>query len=159
MFLTPLLIHRKLPVTARTAGNCDRPEAPTATPAFILLYLSSPVSGTGSGRSSEQVPFTMAGTAAQTGSKPPGRARASTPPPSGAHSGALGQTAGQVLESQAAEKKLPFLCITYQFLICRRFDECHKKIPRQPSRAAWGSSCVPLYFPGVLTHDILSHTL
>ena len=41
MFLTPLLIHRKLPVTARTAGRCDRPEAPPATPAFILLYLQS----------------------------------------------------------------------------------------------------------------------
>ncbi len=30
------------PVTARTAGRCDRPEAPPATPAFILLFLSSP---------------------------------------------------------------------------------------------------------------------
>ena len=39
--LTPLLIHRKLPVTARTAGRRDRPEAPTATPAFILLFFSS----------------------------------------------------------------------------------------------------------------------
>lgn len=26
------------PATARTAGRCDRPEAPPATPAFILLY-------------------------------------------------------------------------------------------------------------------------
>ena len=42
MFLTPILIHRKLPVTARTAGSCDRPEVPPATPAFILLFLSSP---------------------------------------------------------------------------------------------------------------------
>ena len=42
MFLTPLLIHRKLPVTARTAGRCDWPEAPPATPVFILLFLSSP---------------------------------------------------------------------------------------------------------------------
>ena len=44
MFLTPLLIHRKLPVTARTAGSCDRPEVPPATPAFILLFLSPPSS-------------------------------------------------------------------------------------------------------------------
>ena len=41
--MTPLLIHRKLPVTARTAGRCDRPEAPTAPPAFILLFFSSSV--------------------------------------------------------------------------------------------------------------------
>ena len=49
MFLTPLLIHRKLPVTARTAGSCDRPEVPPATPAFILLYFqlvgSPPIQG------------------------------------------------------------------------------------------------------------------
>ena len=38
--LTPLLIHRKLPVTARTAGRCDRPEAPTAPPAFILPFFT-----------------------------------------------------------------------------------------------------------------------
>ena len=32
------------PATARTAGRCDRPEAPPATPAFILLFLSPPSS-------------------------------------------------------------------------------------------------------------------
>ena len=42
MFLTPLLIHHKTPVTTRTAGRCDWPEAPPATPVFILLFLSSP---------------------------------------------------------------------------------------------------------------------
>ena len=45
--MTLLLIHRKLPVTARTAGSCDRPEAPTATPAFILLFFSSSKKGPG----------------------------------------------------------------------------------------------------------------
>ena len=49
MFLTPLLIHRKLPVTARTAGSCDWPKEPSAPLAFILLYFrpagSPPIQG------------------------------------------------------------------------------------------------------------------
>lgn len=61
--MTPLLIHRKLPVTARTAGRCDRPEAPTAPPAFILLFLSSSVKSPGWGESAPR----NGGTAAHVG--------------------------------------------------------------------------------------------
>ena len=75
----------------------------------------------------------MAGTAAQTGSKPPGRARASTPPPSGAHSGALGQTAGQVLESQAAEALLDIDCD----VIAQHQDSAAAQLAAE-KRGVWG---------------------
>ena len=86
--MTPLLIHRKLPVTARTAGRRDRPEAPTATPAFILLFFSS----------SEKWPedenplSAVSGTAAQIRPVPAGRDRDSAPPAIEAHRGSHGQT-------------------------------------------------------------------
>ncbi len=81
--MTPLLIHRKLPVTARTAGRCDRPEAPTATPAFILLFFSSSV------KSPEgKCPLSKEGeTAAQNWPESAWRGRASPHPQSG-HTGA-----------------------------------------------------------------------
>ena len=42
------------PVTTRTAGRSDRPEAPSATPVFILLFFSSSAKSPGWGKPSLQ---------------------------------------------------------------------------------------------------------
>lgn len=106
MFLTPLLIHRKLPVTARTAGRRDRPEAPTATPAFILRFFRPPTFSATAGANLAALGagslLIGAGSsrAAAAGTRPP---HAPAPPlqgygchsdPSGAHRGQTGRRPG-----------------------------------------------------------------
>ena len=88
--LTPLSVTRKTPVTARTAGRCDRPEAPTAPPAFILLFFSSSV------KSPEgKCPLSKEGeTAAQNRPESAWRGRGLAPSAIGAHRGSHGQTQG-----------------------------------------------------------------
>ena len=79
------------PATARTAGRCDRPEAPPATPAFILLYfqmVGSP-SILGGTRSSSRHRLSHTGP-----TRPEGSclwATDATPPPFARHSGSHGQ--------------------------------------------------------------------
>ena len=77
MFLTPLLIHRKLPVTARTAGSCIPGGDRLRPPPFILLFLSS------SANSQNE---------AQTRSKRVGVRMAAALSGKRAHSGSHGQT-------------------------------------------------------------------
>src|SRR5699024_3199387 len=89
--MTPLLVTRKTPVTARTAGSCDWPKEPSATPVFILLFFSSFGSvPKGPGvlcRSVSHIRPTRAWS-------PPGGAGAPAPPTIGAYSGSQAVTRG-----------------------------------------------------------------
>ena len=80
------------PATARTAGRCDRPEAPPATPAFILLYfqlVGSPsiLGGTRSSSRHRLPPHN-----ANRGSKLALAGTDAAPPLFARHSGSQGQT-------------------------------------------------------------------
>ena len=92
MFLTPLLIHRKLPVTARTAGSCERTgatKAPVLSPAIFSTGGFTPGFG---GKRVLAALSDFRHTASTRAVKELLWARGCLPAPSAPHSGSHGQT-------------------------------------------------------------------
>ena len=102
MFLTPLLIHRKLPVTARTAGSCIPGGDRLRPPPFILLSFSSSKKArkaqeTQSYQCFQCIGHTGFNTSGTNGPHSLSRMKSgthATPAPNRAHSGLHGETRG-----------------------------------------------------------------